>query len=321
MNSQSIVPVCAYDIDQHGVARAVTEAWPDTKPHEAYRWLHFNRLDATFETWATDHLPRAAAKALLQSETRPHCHAIQGGMILNLRGVNLNDGADAEDMVSIRLWVSEGLIVSARRDKIFALDAVRADIDAGRPPRDIAAFLAALSFGLTKRIEAVSLGLAEATDEAEDRAFDEKSAPPANIPALRQSIIKLRRFVRPQAEALIALGSGTVWPLDDLAKGHLRETINRNKRTIEELDATNDRLGAIQDHEDAKAATALGRNTYVLSIIAAVFLPLGFLTGLFGINVGGMPLIDSQAGFAMVAGGCVAIGALVLLVFRFLRWL
>ena len=169
--------------------------------------------------------------------------------------------------------------------------------------------------------EAGKRGVEEEKDEGEERAREEKTEATDKNPALRQTIIKLRRFVRPQAEALIALGSGTVWPLDDLAKGHLRETINRNKRTIEELDATNDRLGAIQDHEDAKAATALGRNTYVLSIIAAVFLPLGFLTGLFGINVGGMPLIDSQAGFAMVAGGCVAIGALVLLVFRFLRWL
>ncbi len=71
----------------------------------------------------------------------------------------------------------------------------------------------------------------------------------------------------------------------------------------------------------ARAATALGRNTYVLSIIAAAFLPLGFLTGLFGINVGGMPLIDSQAGCVIIAGGCVAIGALVILAFSYLRWL
>lgn len=320
MTTRTIAPVCAFDIDEHGHAHRIYDAWPSAKPPMHYRWLHFNRTDAAFEIWANEHLPRAGAKSLLQAETRPHCDAVQGGMILNLRGVNLNDGADAEDMVSIRLWVSDGLIVSARRDKIFALDAVRDDIEAGNAPRNIPAFLAALAFGLTKRIEAVSLELAEATDEAEDRAFDEQTAPPANIPALRQSIIKLRRFVRPQAEALDALGGGVVWPLDDVAMGHLRETINRNKRSIEELDATNDRLAAIQDHEDAKAAIALGRNTYVLSIIAAVFLPLGFLTGLFGINVGGMPLIESQAGFAVVAGGCVAVGALVLLVFRFLRW-
>lgn len=321
MSKQTIVPVCAYDISNDGSVSPVTEAWPKTKIKGGYRWLHFNRTDPNFEAWTEDHLPRAAAKALMQTETRPHCEAIQGGMVLNLRGVNLNAGADAEDMVSIRLWVTDGLIVSSRRTKIFALDAVRADIDAGNPPPHISAFLAGLAFGLTKRIETVSLDLAEKTDAAEDRAYDDRTAAPEDIPTLRLAIIKLRRFVRPQSDALESLGAGTNWPLDEVSKAHLRETINCNKRNLEELDATNDRLAAIQDHEDAKADKALGRNTYVLSIIAAVFLPLGFLTGLFGINVGGMPLIDSQAGFVVVTLGCVAIGALVIIVFRFLRWL
>ena len=321
MSNQTIVPVCAFDIAPDGTSNPVTAAWPDTTVLSGYRWLHFNRLDPNFETWTAAHLPRAAAKALMQSETRPHCDRIQGGMILNLRGVNLNPGADAEDMVSIRLWVTEGLIVSARRDKVFALDAIRTDIEVDKSPRDISAFLAALAFGLTKRIETVTLALAEETDEAEDRAYDDKTAAPEDIPTLRLSIIKLRRFVRPQSDALEILGDGAHWPLDETSQSHLRETINRNKRNLEELDATADRLAAIQDHEDAKAATALGRNTYVLSIIAGIFLPLGFLTGLFGINVGGMPLIDSQAGFAIVAGGCVALGALVIVLFRYLRWL
>lgn len=316
-----IAPVCAYDIKFDGTCTPVTDDWPDIAPKTTYRWLHFNRTDPNFEAWTAAHLPRAAAKALMQTETRPHCDRIQGGMILNLRGVNLNAGAEAEDMVSIRFFITEGLIVSARRDKVFALDAVRDDIEAGRAPHDIPAFIAALTFGLTKRIEAVTRKLSEETDEAEDRAFDPVTAPPEDIPTLRQSIIKLRRFVRPQAEALEMLGSGTIWPLDETSQSYLRDTINRNKRNLEELDATNDRLAAIQDHEDAKAATALGRNTYVLSVVAGVFLPLGFLTGLFGINVGGMPLVASQAGFAIVTGICVAIGILVIVLFRYLRWL
>lgn len=320
MTKQTITPVCAFDISSNGKATVVTDGWPNTKSDAAFRWLHFNRTDPNFEAWTAAHLPRSAAKALMQAETRPHCDRVQGGMILNLRGVNLNAGAEAEDMVSIRLFIADGLIISARRDKVFALDAIREDIDAGRAPRDIPAFIAALTFGLTKRIEAVTRKLAEGTDDAEDRAFDPVTAAPEDIPALRQSIIKLRRFVRPQAEALEILGNGLILPLDETSHSYMRETINRNKRNLEELDATNDRLTAIQDHEDAKAAKALGRNTYVLSIIAGVFLPLGFVTGLFGINVGGMPFVSSQAGFAVVTIGCFAVGALVIVLFRYLRW-
>lgn len=312
-------PICAFDVDIDGRATEVT----DLKLHTlgCYRWLHFDLNDPAFDTWSRTHLPHAAAKALTQSETRPRCDGSPHGMIVNLRGVNLNPGAAAEDMVSVRLWATEKLIVSARRYKIFAVDTIRADMAAHRAPKSVAAFLAALTFGLTKRIEAVSLSCAEMADAVEDLAFDPDAAPPHDLPELRQRLIKIRRFVRPQSEALRIMGEGTIWPLDDTSRDYMRDTINRNQRTLEELDATTDRLAAIQDHEDAQAAIALGRNTYVLSIIAAVFLPLGFLTGLFGINVGGMPLLDSQNGFIIVTAGSVAIGGLVLVVFRYLRWL
>ena len=300
MSESSVAPVCAFDIGDDGTVRAVTSRWPGTETSDTYRWLHFDLNDPGFAAWAQAHLPHIAAKALLQSETRPRCEATPAGMILNLRGVNLNPGADAEDMVSIRLWVDDGLIVSARRYKLFAIDAIRADIDAGNPPKDIPAFLAALAFGLTKRIETISLGLEEGADALEELAFDPKAPRLENLPEIRQSIIKLRRFVRPQAEALKALGAGVIWPLDEVNATYLRDTINRNQRTLEELDAT-----CLLYTSDA----------------AEIFLPLGFLTGLFGINVGGMPLINSDIGFAVVAGGSAAIGILVLLVFRVLRWL
>lgn len=321
MTDRTITPVCAYDIGDDGTARPVTSAWPNTETRDTYRWLHFDLSDANFADWAAAHLPHIATKALLQSETRPRCDVTSEGMLLNLRGVNLNPGADAEDMVSIRLWVADGLIISARRHKIFAVDAIRADIDAGNAPHDIPAFLAALAFGLTKRIETVSLALEEDADDLEERAFASETQDPSNLPDLRLKLIKLRRFVRPQADALKTLAAGDVWPLHEGSASYLRDTVNRNQRTIEELDATADRLSTIQEHLDMQAATALGRNTYVLSIIAAIFLPLGFLTGLFGINVGGMPLINSNFGFALVAAGCALIGIAVLFVFRALRWL
>lgn len=142
--------------------------------------------------------PRVAAKALLQSEIRPRCEANDVGMIMYLCGVNLNTGAEVEDMISVRLWVTDGLIVSARRHRIYAIDAIRVDIDGGHPPKNIAAFLAALTSGLTKRIEKVSVGLEEDTDTLEDMSFDDKNPALENLSDLRQTIIKIRRLSGPK---------------------------------------------------------------------------------------------------------------------------
>ena len=55
-----------------------------------------------------------------------------------------------------------------------------------------------------------------------------------------------------------------------------------------------------------------------------MFLPLSFVVGLFGINVGGMPWAEIPGhpmGFFIVAGVCAAIGLLVILLFRRLKWI
>jgi len=218
------------------------------------------------------------------------------------------------------MWVSGGLIISARMRKVWAVDAIRQQIEAGRVPRSVGACLAELCYGLTKRIETVSLRLAEDADDLEDRAFDDWTGLGDALATKRHSVIKLWRFVRPQAEAFEALiaQESDVFSRGEMAL--LRETTNRARRVLEELDATADRLHAVQDHIELRQATALGRNSYVLSIVAAIFLPLGFLTGLFGINVGGIPGIDAPFAFWVVSAASVLIGVLLYLVFRLLKW-
>lgn len=307
--------------DSHAEAITIHEFEATERPQDGYLWLHFDLNDPNFGPWALQTLPQTAAMALTQSETRPRCDHLDGGMIMNLRGVNLNPGADPDDMVSLRLWVSDGFIISARHRKIWVVDAIRQRAEAGLGPASIASFLAELAYSLSKRIEKVSLELVENVDEFEERSFTTIRGLSAELAAARQSAIKLRRFVRPQAEAIIELSEGLVWPLDAKSAGILHEAANHALRTIEELDATVDRLRAVHDHLELQQSSALGRNSYVLSIVAAIFLPLGFLTSLFGVNVGGMPGTGTAFAFWLLTGASAIIGIALFLIFKFSKWL
>lgn len=168
---------------------------------------------------------------------------------------------------------------------------------------------------------AISVELVEKTDELEEGILNFTPALTSDLASLRQSVIKLRRFVRPQSEVITDLASSQARALDTVTTNGLNETVNRITRTIEELDSTAHRLQAIQDHLDMLHASALGRNSYVLSVVAAIFLPLGFLTGLVGINVGGMPWVEANYGFWFVTYGSAVRGVILFLVFRHLKWL
>jgi len=323
MSLTSIQPICAFDINTDGQAlpSADMQCCSASVDQISYRWIHLDLTDPGINAWATDQLPDIAASALLQSETRPRCDALGDGMILNLRGVNLNPEASPEDMVSLRLWVSRNCIISARLRKVWAIDTIREGALSGKAPATVGAFLAELTHGLSKRIEAVSLELEDQTDDLEEVALGGSKVPPETVAALRQTVIKMRRFLNPQREALDALANWSGPLIEENTLVLIRETCNRSRRSVEALDSTRERLAVIQDHIDADRAQALTRNGYLLSVVAAIFLPLGFLTGLFGVNVGGMPGIDAPYAFWILTVASVVTGIGLYLVFKLSKWL
>lgn len=321
-----LAPLAAYDIRADGSAVAVTGDWPAAAPAEgaAWRWLHCDRTAPAFAEWAEAYLPAPVRAALLAAETRPRADAVAGGLLVTLRGINFNPGEDSDDMVSVRLFVTDRLAVTARFRRIFAVDELRAEVTGGTPPSSPAAFVARLAGLLTAKIEAVIAAREEATDAVEEALLDDKpdalGAGEREIGQLARSVIKLRRHIAPQREALARLSAMEVPGLGDAERYELREIANRTLRLVEELDATRDRLAALRSHTDSLHAARIGRQGFVLSVVAAIFLPLGFLTGLFGVNVAGMPGVDHPWAFAALTGASVGIGLVLVLLFRWMRW-
>ena len=65
----------------------------------------------------------------------------------------------------------------------------------------------------------------------------------------------------------------------------------------------------------------MNQRLFVLSILSAVFLPISFVTGLFGVNVGGMPGVDSPLAFALLVAGLIVATTAMLAIFRWRRWI
>lgn len=88
------------------------------------------------------------------------------------------------------------------------------------------------------------------------------------------------------------------------------------QRFGEELDAIRDRAQIVHDQIMDNRAEAMNQRMLLLSIVSAIFLPLGLLTGLLGINVGGMPGVDDPRAFWAVCLALVVLGAGLVWMFR-----
>ncbi|MFD1341851.1 CorA family divalent cation transporter [Litorisediminicola beolgyonensis] len=313
-----MTPICAFDIAPRGRASAADLGAP--LPEQGYRWLHLDLGDAGVEDWLYDTLPERAAEALARAETRPRAAPHDGGIIFVLRGLNLNEDSDPEDMVSLRGWATDRLVVTTRRRKVFAADALRREAERGHAPETAGMFLAALAENFTDRIEANGVALEDRVDDLEELLFvDDQADKAEDLPELRRGAIRLGRFLKPQAAAIHALADPRMPVIDADAREDLAEIADRAQRAVEELDAVRDRLAALADHLEGRRDMRLSRNSYALSVVAAIFLPMSFLTGLFGVNVAGMPGTQVGWAFAALCGVSALTGVAVWALMRILR--
>ena len=136
----------------------------------------------------------------------------------------------------------------------------------------------------------------------------------------RRQTAEIRRYLAPQRDALDSLFRNR-GVLTDLEAYSLRDQTDRSTRYVEDLDLARERTLVLQEELQNRLAEQQNARMYVLSIVAAIFLPLSFLTGVFGMNIGGMPGLDNPRAFTHMALGMVAVAAGLIGYMRLRRWL
>lgn len=311
------MPICVFDIAEDG-STSIPTTTSLTGPAR-YRWWHFDLSDPALTQWCENHLPAIPTGALLQPETRPRCDRFEDGLILNLRGINMNADQLAEEMVSIRMWVTDAVVVTVRLRRVFALEDIRKSAQAQMAPPSPADFISDLVTRLTTRVQTEVTTISKLTEFFEADLEDDTTPIPQELTQSRRRVIRLRRYLDPQRAALNKLAVEELMPPHN--QPTLRELANRTTMAVEELDALRDRLVTVQDDHDLDVARKQARNSFILSVGAGIFLPISFLTGLFGMNVGGMPGLENPWAFTIL---CVAMAALavgLVAIFRRKNWL
>lgn len=312
-------------LDRNGAAKPVEPAEIENwRPEDGLLWLHFDVAGRPPRKWLRENigLDSMVVEALTADETRPRSLNVGDGLLAVLRGVNMNPGDDPEDMVSIRLWIESDRIISTRRRKLLSVQDVRAHLEQGTGPGTSGDFLSQLVGRLADRIgdfvDTIEerLSTIEETDTGEPLQARRRS-----LAVLRRQIASVRRFLAPQRDALDRLYRNPGHLLAEPETNRLREEADRVTRYLEDLDLARERAIVLQEELINELAQMQNTRMYVLSVVAAIFLPLTFVTGLLGMNVGGLPGVDSPRGFLVALVVMVATSAAMLIYFRHRKWL
>lgn len=286
-------------------------------------WVHYD-----LERGATlDHhscpipMPEMARDALTAFETRPRSERIDDGAMLNLRGLGEIEQYGGDPLVSIRMWAERNFLVTASFRDLLAMSSVREAMAAGRY-RDAGDIIAALADAITEGLDPKVADLGDRLDDIES-VLETAQRPTAirrRVSRVRQMAISYRRFIAPQRIALERLQQmGLDW-LDESDQIKLRASADRCARMAEELEAVRERSAVAHEELTDLRAEKIDARSLFIAIIAMIFLPLTFITGLLGMNVAGIPYAQHPHAFWWVTAGCLALAILIIGWFAMRKW-
>ncbi len=291
--------------------------------HDDLIWIHLDGLDPRAKAWidAEATIPHVMKTALIAAETRPRSDVVGVGALLNLRGLGSESGLEEGELVSIRLWAEQGRCVSLAYRNPAAVEQViacflKAQI---KDPGDL---ITAFAEANTDLLDPEVSELGDSLDEFElnvDRVSLFKTR--RKVAVVRAQAISFRRFIAPQRSALERLAIAPLTWLDETDRSHLRDAADRAARMSEELESVRERAALMHEEITDRRAEQMDARALLIAIVALIFLPLTFITGLLGMNVGGIPFAHQPWAFWGVVAFCVVVGVLMAIYFVLAHWI
>ena len=313
--------VWAYRFDAAGVPRLIDrETVPGVNPDEGFVWIHLDLVHSRAKAWIAEQpwLPTGAEEMFISPESHQrldHSADLVWGVSHDL----IRDIASDSDLVGPLYWiVGARLLLTGRRDALQSIRLAADALNRGETVEGpVGLFEQVIEYIIDDVTKAV-VRLMDETDSVEDHILaDRFDDAPARVGAVRRMAVRLNRqlgglhlLFRRFAET----NSGRRAPEE--VKAAAARLLQRIDGPHHDVQSVQDRARLLQDEMTARTASQTNRQLYALSILTALFMPATFITGLFGINVKGLPWMEHDFGAFFVALACLCAALLTLILLR-----
>jgi zinc transporter len=227
-------------------------------------------------------------------------------------------GAELETM---RLWLTPRWFVSVLDRVLPAVSELDQALEAGRGPKSPIEVLISVARASNQRAERSVLAMEEELADIEYRGGEVPRRTFDRLRALHQTAAGFRRGKLREREALTRIAAHPPAWLAETQPGIWAELARNADDVLSLLDGVIERSRSLYDYVQGDLASILNDRLYILTLISAIVLPLSFITGLLGVNVGGIPLRETSWAFEAL---CVFLAVLAVGQFflaRRLQWI
>ena len=328
-----VIRVISYDpvqVAEHSVAH-VSELEPFREPSAAVTWINidglgdretFSRLGELFG------LHPLALEDVVNVHQRPKFENYDDTDFVVMRMPSLSPHLDLEQ---VSMFLGKGFVITIQERPGDCFEGLRARIrnNKGQIRKRGSAYLAyAVLDAIVETFFPVIEDYSERLEELETRVLANATENVVSeIHAIRHDLRMLRRAVAPTREVLSAMARADAGTGDDDTQMFLRDCHDHSVQLLEALDTNRELASSLMELHLSNVSMRMNEVMKVLTIIATIFIPLGFLAGLYGMNFDGgaspwnMPELRWRYGYPFALGlmGLTAIG--LVFFFRAKGWL
>lgn len=285
-----------------------------------FRWLHLSLAHQGTASWINrlEALPDDVKEMLLANDGHQRALVDSGVVGCVLHDFERDfDQSDTNQIGALRLALMPGMMITARLHPIRSADLVRHRLSQGRSIGEPSDALDLMVGTITEGITAAVRGLSIAVQHAEDAFLASVEAPTARgLMAVRRRLAQVHRMLDGMSAVFRRLEE------DEELPDTLLPTVEKLSQRLQSLDAdvlgVQRQLRQLREEIDTQVDQRTNQNLYILSLMTALLLPATFVTGLFGMNTGGMPW--AQAPHGTLIATLLAFGAAGA-TFLLLRWI
>ena len=245
-------------------------------------------------------------------------------LFIVVHGINHMSESDIVETTELRLFLGPNFVVSIHDVPLYSLSSIESLVEKdARPMKRGADMLAyALIDALVENVMPTIDRMSDVAEEIEEEVIRKpQQATLESILKLKRSTLRIHRVMSPQREVLNRLSRGDFEIIVEKARIFYRDVYDHIVR-IEDLNQT------LRDRSDNALATHLSsianrqnETMKVLSIVAAIFLPLALLAGIYGMNFENMPELGWEWGYFAVLGFMGAVIAILVWWFWARGWI
>lgn len=286
-------------------------------------WVHLGGDDPQIQHWLDnlEALPVSAREFLTGDDLRPRIHMTANFVYGVIADLEIDAEVDVDKHKgTLRFYFDAVRMITVRGRPLQSTDRLRHQVLDGDAFEDTVELFASLIRGLNEGFAEKVNGLGERLDDVEEGVLEGRHADHrAALGSVRRELVEIKRYVDPERTALAQLVARRIEWADPRSAESLVQAIQALNSIGGALEGLYERAKLLQEEVASLLAEDINRKLLALSIMSALLLPATLISGVFGMNVAGLPGMHQPHAFWIVTSVMAVLGLLTVAILKRMR--